>query len=233
MRPARSVRSKNALQAHRTAEALIRHCRLASPGRPTDGAPALAGPEPERTSSGSRRRCISARRPRRGRPIGLGRQERRSWERTSTTRMTTGASVRLTCVVLAIPARRAVERSERWSGGRVPASRKRDPDGQGRRGHARGSHLREYGRQAPARLAKAGPGRARAERGRARGSHQLAGPRIGRRSGGDHNDTIWFRDFVGGTPRHALRNERLGFPAGGARGGDEPAGAPGRAATAW
>ncbi len=45
-------------------------------------------------------------------------------------RPTTGASVRLADGVLTIPTRRGDERSERPSAGRVPASRKRAPDGQ-------------------------------------------------------------------------------------------------------
>ncbi len=48
-------------------------------------------------------------------------------------RITPGASVRLTYVARAIPTRRASERSERMSGGRFPASRKRAPDDQCRR----------------------------------------------------------------------------------------------------
>jgi hypothetical protein len=54
----------------------------------------------------------------------------------------TGASVRLTSVVLVIPTRRGGERSEGTSGGRVFAARKRAPDGQCRHGFA--------GRPAPA-----------------------------------------------------------------------------------
>jgi hypothetical protein len=49
-------------------------------------------------------------------------------------RNTTGASVRLACVALAIPTRRDAERSEDTRGGRVPASRKRAPGGQCRHG---------------------------------------------------------------------------------------------------
>jgi hypothetical protein len=63
---AASVR-KNALQALRAAEALIRHRGSEPPRRPTDWAPAYGKPQPERTSSGTRRRRIFPRvRPRRG-----------------------------------------------------------------------------------------------------------------------------------------------------------------------
>jgi hypothetical protein len=64
--------------------------------------------------------------------------------------ITTGASVRLARVALAIPTRRDDERSEGTSGGRVPASRKRAPDGQCRHG----SFVR-----APAALSAATPHR--------------------------------------------------------------------------
>ena len=65
MRPGRSVSSKNAPQALRSAEAPFRHCRSDLPYAQLDANAALEKPEPERPSSGKRRRRIFP-------PVGRG-----------------------------------------------------------------------------------------------------------------------------------------------------------------
>ena len=66
MRPARGVSSKNAPEAHRPAEAPIRHRSTDRPSAQLIGRRPSDHPRPERPSSGHRRRCIFPRvRPRR------------------------------------------------------------------------------------------------------------------------------------------------------------------------